>query len=175
MRIKICLLLTASWLCLAASFAHSHHSFMSFFNVNQGLDMQWRLSAVLARSSVTEEFARQNLDLSDSEDATAILEQKLADYLINTISMKMDGHTTKLRLESINLGSHETRAVFTLEGIPNKFKILEASIQSFADGRNHHNILTLIVDAKKNRQILSHKNDFTAEFELNQSLASRSP
>ncbi|WP_141215646.1 hypothetical protein [Hahella sp. CCB-MM4] len=158
-------------LTLLAPLAYSHHSFMSFFNLIKGVDSQWRLTAVLSQSGVTTQLQHTGpeTDTTDTEETTTSeisMERQLTEYLDSTIEISLDGKRVILTPESVDLGNHETRVIFVLQGAPSEFNLLEASIRSFADDKNHHNILTLVQGSKRNRQILSARNNFSASIEV---------
>ncbi|AZZ90600.1 hypothetical protein EUZ85_07655 [Hahella sp. KA22] len=163
--------LTLFWLALSTPSAFAHYPFMSFFNLSRGEDNVWRLNAVLAQASVSATLSQLQAEQSGARFTREEQEKELTNYLLDTVKLKVDGVEITLTPTVVNLGDHETRVVFELNNAPKYFHRIDASIRSFSDDANHHNILTLFQKAGRSKVVLSSRNNYSSQLNAPEKLA----
>ncbi|MDG9670809.1 hypothetical protein ONV78_23930 [Hahella sp. CR1] len=163
--------LTLFWLALSTPSAYAHYPFMSFFNLSRGEDNVWRLNAILAQASVSTTLSQLQTEHSGARFTREEQEKELTKYLLDTVKLKVDGIDIALTPTVVNLGDHETRVMFELKNAPRDFRRVDASIRSFSDDANHHNILTLFQEGGRSKVVLSSRNNYSSQLNALEKLA----
>ncbi|TQV87401.1 hypothetical protein [Aliikangiella coralliicola] len=154
-------------LILSVAPAEAHNSFLSFFTLQQK-ESGYLLTVNLSQATVQSAYEsysekmpgdQNNLLTSNVNDQ----EKWLAQYLENTISLVAKGKRIPLSLESVFLGSHESKVTFNLLGLTSDIERLKINIRSFEDNPSHHNIFLLKSRFKSVRKILAKRNSFSSE------------
>ncbi|WP_018693092.1 hypothetical protein [Algicola sagamiensis] len=144
----------------------AHSAFISFYRLEH-TPQELTLVVSLAQATVVTQFNKKEgappfQHLSGEEQ-----KQKLVFYLqshihLYNVNSRRANHRLDLKLKHVDIGQHETTVVFEIEKPPKMLEGMQVTIDAFANGANHHNIVHIIKMGQKKRLILSNKNQFQA-------------
>ncbi|MBU2709783.1 DUF6702 family protein [Zooshikella harenae] len=146
-------------LFLFSQLAYSHTSFISFYNIilksgfgyiygsfsQQGVDIA--LGSYYGKARYSE------LNIKEKE-------KLLSRYLLDNISIKVGGEKIVLNVNNVRFGNHETNVDINMLNVLKKVNELDVKITAMSEIRNQQNVVVLKFENKKEKMILSRKNDF---------------
>ena len=93
--------------------------------------------------------------------------ERIVAYIKEHFNVAIDNKKLKLDNGGIRLGEHQTDLKFVLDPISRDANALNISISAFEENNNHQSIFSYTIYGKKDRVILSKRNDYQAEKYLN--------
>jgi len=144
------------------SSAWAHNSNLTYYRLEPE-ENRWRLSISLARATVDSALAQEH---GQEAWGTADVETRkawLADYIVGTTDLTMDGERLALGEPEVTLGGHSVRVRFPVRNAPVAATDLTARLSGFANGSNHHTVLYWDIDGHTVKAVLSDRNDYRAD------------
>ncbi|MGI0116001.1 DUF6702 family protein [Zooshikella sp. RANM57] len=146
-------------LFLFSELTYSHTNFISFYNIiltpgssyihgsfaQQGVDIALRIYYGKERYS--------KLNIKEKE-------KLLGRYLLNNISIKIGGEKIVLDVNDVRFGRHETNVNINMLNVLKKVNELDVKITAMSEIGNQQNVVVLKFENKKEKIILSRKNNF---------------
>ncbi|RDH44997.1 DUF6702 family protein [Zooshikella ganghwensis] len=139
--------------------AYPHTSFISFYKITLSPGSGYIYGS----------FARQGVDIAlqnyygEPRYSKSNMEEKkklLGWYLLKKMSIKVRGENIALNVNDVRLGSHETNISINMLNMPKEISDLEIKITAMSETRNQQNVVLLKSKDKKEKVILSKKNNF---------------
>lgn len=150
--------------------AHNTLSAKYYFNVTEEVSvLSVHLSQVGAHAMMKKLFGKRVDEMSMAEYKILLL-----DYVKSQCSLFAGDKKIKLRHGGVKLGTHQTDLKFLVD-VPSLSKQnIQISVPAFRENKYHQNLFAYNIYGKKDKVILSVKNDYQSEIVLYQPQANTS-